>query len=104
MGLWASKGSGGGGTAVKVEEIDRLRGEWGDRLRVRCRELENKRVSSSPCLGGGGRDGPEGSSWFYPRKPARIIFPSNVDVNIISHLHVSVVLIPFACANLKVDY
>lgn len=53
---------------------------------------------------GGGRDGPEGSSWFYPRKPARIIFPSNVDVNIISHLHVSVVLIPFACANLKVDY
>lgn len=46
----------------------------------------------------------KGAVGFTQGNPQEFIFPSNVDVNTISHLHVSVVLIPFACANLEVDY
>lgn len=33
-GDWRGGGGGGGRTAVKVGEIDRLRGEWGDRHQI----------------------------------------------------------------------
>lgn len=90
------------GEAVKVEEIDRLRGEWRDSHQVLASGNWKTKVH------------PSHSAWveeilrkavcFTQGNTKELFPPSNVDCNITSHLHVSAVLIPFICANLEVDY
>lgn len=56
-------------------------------------------------LGGGGGGGESwGERLVLPKETLENYFPSDVVVNIISHLHVSGIWIPFACANLEVNY
>lgn len=90
------------GGVVKVEEIDSLRGEWGDRHQV---PAGGKRKTKVHLLSLPGWRGSCGRQFVSLRETLNNYFsPSNVDCNISSHLHVSVILIPFVWANLEMDY
>lgn len=87
---------------MKVKEIDRLRGEWGDRHHVLAGR--NRKTKMHLLTLPGWRELWGRQFVLLKETPRNYFSPFNVDCNIISHLHVSVVLIPFVCANLEKDY
>lgn len=102
LGAGARGGGRGGRTAVKVGEIDRLRGELGDRHQILAEGNWKTKVHLLTLPGW--RES-WGRQFILLKEILKNFFsPSNVDGNIISDLLVSVVLIPFVCANLEMDY
>ena len=67
------------------------------------RELENKSASSHAAW----VEGILREAVCFTQRNLKALFfsrPCPLHCNIISHLHVSVVLIPLVCANLEIDY